>query len=475
MNATAIDRLIRAQAPIQAYQQRAGASLCLLRQDLEALGIDPEALESALGVNREPLVLTLVDSGLSAEADTPCAGCADKQATIDAAKVHADTYLAANADLKDRLAGSVLRNLRWQARTRRLVAIARRLRQAAGQALQERDAIAAGAFKTEQERDRLLAEFNARGDVLTRTSEELARWRTEAEEAHGSEERLGKELRQALDLASIRESERDDARVELAEARAKLESAQIEGLRLAGYLDALYPDGWSGGDFEGPSLPFPTAFAKAAPIPARLRSVTVAPPFTIEEDAPEPEAVPVAAPAPVTEPEPTPAPVAMCPGYGTDGCPHGLPVKFPISGLCNRCQGKKNRASQPSKPARVAAPKPAPTPQPKAVAVAPPTSHAFSIDAGGVPHTSTSILACVRTAMHKRAWFRLAIDENGPVALPLGKGGDAWLKPLCDVTPEGTGWRCTAPPTGVTRHPAAVRVTEWLDGIVGAAARRSND
>lgn len=433
MTPATIAALLRLQTPLALCQQQREAADAALRQAIEAAGFDLGVLEAA-HEEHTPIPLPIFDSGLSAEPDAACAGCADKQATIDAAKIHADTYLASNADLTSRNAAlnealnrSLLRNLSRRDRTLRLVAIARTLRDDRDALSRSAASLTVWATNTEKERDRL---------------------RAEAETAHANEDRLNKALRQSEDLVSIRTGQRDDAMAELAEARAKLETVQSEGLRLAGYLDRLYPNGWSSEDFEGEALPLPTAFAPAESSPAV-----------------EPEPV-----APAPEPEPVAAPVAMCPGFDSAGCPHELPVAFPISGLCRRCQGKKNRASQPSKPA----PKPAPTPQPKAVTPAS-TTGAFTIDAGGVPHTSTSILACVRTAMHKRAWFRLAIDENGPVALALGKGGDAWLKPLCDITPEETGWCCTVPPIGVTRHPAADRVTKWLDGIVGKAARRSND
>lgn len=182
MNANAIDRLIRAQVPIQAYQMRAGASLCLLRQDLEALGIDPEALESALG--RDVAPLPIFDAGLSAEPDVPVVAASafdaagnpvtlvgtvrvtERVQTCNSCSVLAEKMASRDAELAELLGirdgyQAALDNQRR--RVSRLVAIARSLRAEWRDAKRERAAITAEAFKTEQERDRLLAEFNARG------------------------------------------------------------------------------------------------------------------------------------------------------------------------------------------------------------------------------------------------------------------------------------------------------------------------
>ena len=144
MTPTQIDRLLRVAGPLQLHAQRLNASAALLRCDLEALGIDPDAL--ALAVGADPAPVALIDAG-----PADCALCAEQSDKLRAAERALD-------NLRDALASNqgILDNQRR--RVSRLAQIARRLR---GQ----RDAYASNGEGFRVERDRFA------GDVLRLTNE----------------------------------------------------------------------------------------------------------------------------------------------------------------------------------------------------------------------------------------------------------------------------------------------------------------
>jgi 8-oxo-dGTP pyrophosphatase MutT (NUDIX family) len=80
MDSHAIAALLRLQKPLALYQQQREAADAALRLAIEEAGFDPGVLEASV-LDVPPMPLPLYDSGLSADADAPCTGCADKQAS----------------------------------------------------------------------------------------------------------------------------------------------------------------------------------------------------------------------------------------------------------------------------------------------------------------------------------------------------------------------------------------------------------